>query len=81
MFQLLGDSAAEATTFTPGKLAYTLSGMPASSGSVGGQQALFQRADGSFWLALWNEEVLNDTSHGNVDVTVAPVPVSRSRSR
>jgi hypothetical protein len=76
MFQLLGDSSAAATTFAPGKLDYMLTGMPASNGSIGGQQALFQRADGSFWLALWNEQALNDTSNANVDVAVAPVPIT-----
>jgi len=78
MFQLLGDPGAAAATFTPGKLEFTVTGLPAASGSTGGQKALFQKSDGSFWLALWNEQVLNNTASGNADVAVAAVPVTLS---
>ena len=74
LYQLLGDSGANATTFTPGSLDYSISNMP--SGNPGGQQLLFQKSDGTFWLVLWNEEQLNsddygnDYSIGNVDITL-----------
>jgi hypothetical protein len=64
-------------TFTPGKLNYSLSNLPAVNGttSLGGRQLLMQKSDGSFWLALWNEQILNSTTDGS-DITVSPVSVT-----
>jgi len=75
LFALLGDAGAAAQSFTPAKLDYRLSGMPPASAGRGGQEALFQKSDGSFWLALWNEQVLNDPKT-NADIAVPPVPVT-----
>jgi hypothetical protein len=77
LFQLLGDTAANALTFTPSALDYTLSGLPAPSGGTGGQQILLQKSDKSFWLALWNEQTINQGTTGQ-DVAVAAVPVTLS---
>jgi hypothetical protein len=84
LFTLLGDSATDARTFSPGLLSYTITGMPALNGGLGGGHCLLQKSDGSFWLALWNEQVLNDTITGadlgassvNVTLTLPTAPVS-----
>jgi hypothetical protein len=52
--------------------------MPSGGKYAGGRYALFQKADGSFWLALWNEQILNAYRGDNHDVHVAPVPVTVS---
>ncbi|MGH7035123.1 MAG: hypothetical protein ACREFL_15430 [Stellaceae bacterium] len=78
LFALLADGGAQALSFAPGKLDYALSGMPAPTTGVsgsGGQQVLLQKSDGSFWLALWNEQILNNTATG-ADISVAPVAVT-----
>jgi hypothetical protein len=73
-FALLGDTGTSASSFTPTALSYSLSGMPASNGISGGKQLLLQKSDGSYWLALWNEQSLNTAS--GADVSVTPVPVT-----
>jgi hypothetical protein len=75
LFTLLSDASADARTFSPGLLNYTVSGMPAVSGGLGGGHCLLQKSDGSFWLALWNEQVLNNTSTG-ADLGVSAVNVT-----
>jgi hypothetical protein len=75
MFQLLGDAGAAAQTFTPASLDYTLAGLPAQTGGVGGYDLLLQKSDKSFWLALWNEQTLNQGTTGQ-DNTIASVPVT-----
>lgn len=77
LFSLLSDGASNATSFGTGKLNYTLTNLPANSGQNGGYQMLLQKSDGTFWLALWNEQPLNDASTG-ADLTVAPVNVTLS---
>jgi hypothetical protein len=49
LFIIMADKGATASTFSPGKLAYAITGC---------SQALFQKSDGSFWLILWNEQKL-----------------------
>ncbi len=64
------------TTFTPGRLNYTLSG---STSNV--HQALFQKRDGKFYLALWlgvqeynpDTQVENPAANQNVTVTVPTI--------
>ena len=75
-FALLRDPASDASSFTPGRLDVDLLGMPPAERNAGGRSALFEKADGSFWLALWNEQVLNDYRGDNHDLHVAPVPVT-----
>ena len=45
---VIGDAGATASTFTPGNLAYTVTGLPS-----GGKSILLQRSDGGFLLVLW----------------------------
>ena len=58
---LLADTGANAATFAPGSLAYTLGGTTANDNTL-----LMQKSDGSYWLSLWNE---NDAAH-NVTLTL-----------
>ena len=47
---LLADTGANAGTFTPGSLSFTLSGNLSTDNTL-----LLQKSDGSDWLALWDE--------------------------
>ena len=47
---LLADTGANAATFAPRSLAYTLGGATANDNTL-----LMQKSDGSYWLSLWNE--------------------------
>ena len=47
---LLADTGANAASFTPGSLNYTLSGTQGGDNTL-----LMQKSDGSDWLAVWNE--------------------------
>lgn len=66
-FLFCTDAATTRHTFTPGKLNYTLSGLPAkwtgsfggvtsTQASGGGQSALFQGSNGILYLFIWNEQ-------------------------
>lgn len=61
-FDVCTDAAANSHTFQPSELNYTVAGLPpawAGDGGInsgGGQQALFQGSDGTFYLFLWDEE-------------------------
>ena len=55
---LLTDTGADAATFTPGSLNYTLSGTQSGDNSV-----LIEKSDGSFWIALWNETETANSPH------------------
>jgi hypothetical protein len=74
LFSLLSDTGSNALSFVPGKLSFSLTGMPSSDGKTGGKHALFQKSDGSFWLVLWNEQALNNAS--GTDITIAPASVT-----
>jgi hypothetical protein len=57
---------------TPGKLAYTLTGMPPL-----GHSTLFQKTDGSFWLAIWRDDVIfNGNTGADVAITDAQVTLT-----
>ena len=59
MYALTGDSGAAKRTFTPSKLDYTLTGLPApkaSAPNTGGQSMLFQASSGTFYLFVWNSQ-------------------------
>src|SRR5579863_521412 len=47
---LLADTGANAASFTPGSLTFTLSGNQSTDNTL-----LIQKSDGSDWLALWDE--------------------------
>ena len=61
MYQLGGPASATKHTFTPGKVHYTTSGLPApinaASPNTGGQTMLFQNDAGQFLLFVWNAQV------------------------
>ena len=80
-FALLSDPGANAKSFTPGRLGVRLEGMPSGTKNAGGRSALFEKSDGSFWLALWNEQILNEYRGDNEDRHVAPVPVTVTLDR
>ena len=61
MYQLSGPASTTKHTFTPGKVNYTTSGLPApinaASPNTGGQTMLFQNDAGQFLLFVWNAQV------------------------
>jgi hypothetical protein len=67
MLGLLADPGA---AFTPVNLNYTLTG---TTGTI--RQALFQKRDGRFYLVLWNDVSVYNTS-SKTDITNAGVPVT-----
>ena len=79
---LAGDPGATARTFTPGRLAYTVSGgappISAASPGTGLQTSLFQASDGRFFLFLCNAQVAPVGTTQTVTVTFARPPSSVS---
>ncbi len=75
-FALLRDEGADAVSFQPGRLSLHVHDMPHGPPNAGGRYALFQKSDGTFWLALWNEQVLNAYQSDNHDLDVPPVPIA-----
>lgn len=67
LMALLDDPGPLAASFTPGRLPYALSGMPASSGNFA-----LAKSDGSFLILLWNETPIWDIAGG------APVTIPTS---
>jgi hypothetical protein len=67
MLGLLADPGA---AFTPASLNYTLTG---ATGTI--RQALFQKRDGRFYLALWNDVLVYNTNSKS-DISNAAVPVT-----
>ena len=55
---LLADGGANAATFVPGSLSYSLSGTQAGDNAV-----LIEKSNGSFWLSLWNETEASGSPH------------------
>ena len=60
---VLNDTATNATSFAAGGLSFTVNGLPST-----GHQLLLEKADGNFYLTLWNEPQTRDV---NVNVTVS----------
>jgi hypothetical protein len=67
---LLGLLADPGPAFTPASLSYMVSGAPSTI-----RQSLFQKRDGRFYLVLWNDVSVYDTS-AKKDVANAPVQVA-----
>jgi hypothetical protein len=61
---LINSLSDEGPSFTPGKLAYSLTG-----GNATLKRVLFQKRDGSFWLVLWLEQ----SSYDEVNMKEIPV--------
>jgi hypothetical protein len=66
---ILKDTAATATTFTPGVLPYTVTGLPWA-----GHTMLLEKSTGAFDIAVWNEQPIWDPSAGT-EIAVAPTSV------
>lgn len=78
MFALTGDTGPNKRTFTPGKLAFTVSGLPPAlpgAPNSGGQTMLFQNSLGVFFLFVWNAQREPGGAVQNVTVSF---PVARS---
>jgi hypothetical protein len=65
----LKDTEANAGTFTPGALGYSLSGLPAT-----GKSLLFQKSNGDYDLVIWNNVTNWDFSAGT-PITILPTNV------
>lgn len=66
----IADSGATATTFTPGTLTYSLTGMPTNAHS-----ALMQTSNGHFKLAVWSNEH-NYNLGTSTPITISPTSVT-----
>jgi hypothetical protein len=72
MMTIFDDAGATAATFTPTLLSYTVSGMPALSGS-----ALLQKSDGSFFVILENDSsIYDEPSNTRIRITSSQVTVT-----
>lgn len=67
---LLKDTGTAKSTFTPGQLAYSLTGTTANTRSV-----LLQKSDNSFWLVVWEQAEVWD-SVNQTPVTPASIPMT-----
>jgi hypothetical protein len=78
MHTLTGDLGATARTFTPGRLAYAVSGGPgpinAASPQTGIGSDLFQSSDGRYFLFLRNEQIAAGGADFPVSVTFGTAP-------
>jgi len=71
LFQLTGDQGVNKSSFTPGKLNVTVTGLPpAPTGApyAGGRWALFENSSSQYFLIIWNEQ--NTISAVTTPVTV-----------
>lgn len=73
MFALLPDKWSNKHTFTPGKLNYTTTGLPAAinaaSPYTGGQTLLLQNSNGQFFLFVWNAQVDPNGTAANATIS------------
>lgn len=68
---ILSDPGSSASNFTPGGLAYSVSGLPSSAYSL-----LTQKSDSSYQIVVWNEpNVWNDQTHQPISAASSPVTV------
>ena len=67
---LLADTGANAATFTPGSLTFTLTGNQDTDNTL-----LFQKSNGSDWLALWNETAAAHTVRLTLGSTASQILV------
>ncbi len=70
LLTLLADNATGASSFQPGAMKYSLTGLPS-----GGDSFLMEKSDGSYWLAVWNDTRLSGPVTP-ADIAVPPTPVS-----
>ena len=78
MHTLAGDRGANARTFQPGKLDYTVEGghgpINEASPNSGTQHALFQRSNGEFLLFVYNEQIEPEGDEREVTVRFGTAP-------
>lgn len=84
LYALMGPASPTAkSTFSPGKLDYTITGLPGPINSyspfTGGQSKLFQGDDGLFRLLVWNSQ--NDPGGSSVPVSITFNSGPRTRVR
>ena len=70
LLTLLADPGNTASSFQPGSMNYSLSGLPS-----GGNSYLMQKSDGSYWLAVWDDARISGPVTPT-DIVVPPVPVT-----
>jgi enterochelin esterase-like enzyme len=69
-------------TFSPGRLNYSISGLPTPSGSfptgtLGGFSGLFQKSNGNYYIIIWNEpQIWNATTHAPVTPSTSSLTVN-----
>lgn len=73
---LLSDAGGNATTFPPGRLAFTAQPLSASDGPI--RSMLFQKSNGTFWLALWRPTSVFDPTSGADLPATPPITVRLS---
>ena len=69
----LADNSPSATSFSAGKLNYTVTNKPGTYGgfvNTGYQEVLFQVSFGTYWLIMWNEQALNTLGGNNVPISI-----------
>ena len=72
LFTLTGDTGSSKRSFGPASLDYTVTGLPAGpTPTSGGQHALFQASDGTFFLFVWLAQALLEGPTTPVVVTFA----------
>lgn len=65
-------------SFTPGKLDYMVSGLPAPNPGAfvyGGHQMLFQKSNGNYYIVLWYEAIAWGFNSGDQTVTPVTIPI------
>ncbi|WP_267360819.1 MULTISPECIES: carbohydrate-binding domain-containing protein [unclassified Methylobacterium] len=68
---ILSDPGSDASHFSPGGLAYSLSGMPSSAYSL-----LTQKSDSSYQIVLWNEpDIWNEQAHRSMPTASSPITI------
>ncbi len=79
MYTLTGDVSSSKHTFTPGKLDFTVTGLPGGDNAyAGGRSALFQNAAGEYFLFVWNEQdALATGASSHVTVTFNSASMSK----
>ncbi|WP_243389926.1 calcium-binding protein [Arboricoccus pini] len=69
---ILADDGSTAESFKTGTLDYTISDMPTS-----GHSLLFEKSDGSYDIALWNEVTIwNNSTHTSVQATATAITLT-----
>lgn len=69
---ILADDGSNAQTFTTGSLNYTIDDMPTT-----GHSLLFEKSDGSYDIALWNEVTIWDNStHSRIQASASTITLN-----